>query len=497
MSYVNKVSSANHSHRRQRHLHNDVSEQQSYGEFEQSANGNFGRNDNQNDHYPRLRNKSLAEAFLTSDQILARIMAIFASLVFTIIIISFRPFDTSNVADTVGSGGDVLNQVGYIAIVAIMLFLLLTQTSPRRLLSFATPIWGLFLIAIFAALMQNPSPVDAMRAVVLTLFAGFAAFSVLVLPHSRPDLRLTIMLTAIIILTLSYAGLVLLPNAAKHGYSAFEAQHFGLWRGPFPHKNIAGPIMSMLAIFGLYIWRSGNPIIGALITILAFIFVLNTGSKTTTGFLPLSIMVIMVAGIFASPRLAVLATLMVISVVAALSIGTIFSDSLKDITASLLGDATFTGRVSLWKHGIYTFLANPITGMGFNNFWTTDTVVNGPLPSYAEWDIRDIVHGHNNYIDLLLNYGLIGGGIILYVMFILPMRNYVKAYKKGNDRKLADMFMMMIVFSMLLSFMETFILHRSDPIWIFHIFAVVGLQMLSYQGKIKKRRRTKRASAAR
>lgn len=495
MSYVNKITSANHNRLSPQYRdyadeairqdafsgHPDnLMHDQTHDLIRDSANSNIYSEDQ-----PPV---PLIQAIMQSPSSMNKLMAIFASLVFTVIIISFRPFDRATSPTDFAASGDTVNQVGYVAIFGIMGILLLSNVSPRRLLSFARPLWAIFLIAVLAAVMQNPSPFTAMRTVLLTLFAAFAAFAVLVLPHSKRDLKMVITITSILILGMSYAGLVLLPDVAKHGYSAFEAQHFGLWRGPFPHKNIAGPIMSILAIFGIYIWRSGSPLLGALLTLAAFIFVLNTGSKTTSGFLPISVLIILSAGLFASARMAVVATILAVTTIGLLTIGTLYSDTLAGITASILDDATFTGRLTLWRHGIITFLSNPM-GEGFNNFWNTSAVLNGPLPGYADWDFREIVHGHNNYIDVLLNYGLVGGAVIFFTLFVMPMVNYISIYKAGAERKLADMFMMMIVFIMLLSFMETFILHRSDPIWIFHVFAVFGLQMLATElGKTKQKK---------
>ncbi len=482
MSYVNKITSANHNDE-YRDYAADERPQEPYPDYPLEA-----ANSNSIPYYDQP--VPLIQSILQSPSSMRKLMAFFASLVFTIIIISFRPFDTSTLSNDVTVTGDAVNQIGYVAIVATMAILLLTNVSLRRLMSFATPLWGVFLIAVFAAVMQNPSPFTAMRTVLLTLFAAFAAFSVLILPHSKRELKFMITVMATLILGMSYVGLVLLPEAAKHGYSAFEAQHLGLWRGPFPHKNIAGPIMSVLTIFGIYIWRSGSPVLGALLTLAAFIFVLQTGSKTTSGFLPISILIVLSASLFASARLAVFATLIAVAIIGLLTIGTIYNDTLAGITASILEDATFTGRLTLWQHGIITFLSNPM-GEGFNNFWNTPPVLYGPIPGYADWDFREIVHGHNNYIDVLINYGIIGGSVIFFALFVMPMINYISIYKRRENRKLADMFMMMIAFIMLLSFMETFILHRSDPIWIFHVFAVFGLQMLAMEQRSKAKKRVR------
>ncbi len=57
--------------------------------------------------------------------------------------------------------------------------------------------------------------------------------------------------------SLSYVGLVIFPDVAIHTADSIEPEHAGLWRGVFPHKNIAGPVMACFSFGGLYLWRRG------------------------------------------------------------------------------------------------------------------------------------------------------------------------------------------------------------------------------------------------
>jgi O-antigen ligase len=384
-------------------------------------------------------------------------MVLVATLAFVIVILTFAPFDTT-VYGVQTAEGDKVNQIGSIALFAIMGFLLLTCVNFRRITGFLTPTWILFICVVFVGIIKSPDALASSRMIFLTLVAAFTSFSVLLIPKTMRDLRMVLLLTALIVITISYVGLVLFPDVAKHGSDGFETQHFGLWRGPYAHKNIAGPIMSVIAIIGIYVWRTGSSILAPIITLAAFIFMLKTGSKTTTGFLPIVIMIIFFSRIFGSPRLAILANLVVVFTMLILTLGTIFSEQLENMTTSILADPSFTGRVSLWTHGLYTFFEKPYLGLGLNSFWNTNVIINGPLPSYAQWDFRKIINGHSNYVDVLLYFGMIGGGIIFLVLYILPIFNYVKAYKTPSNRKLADMFMMIIFFLTLISLMETYVL---------------------------------------
>lgn len=414
---------------------------------------------------------------------------IFCSIVFSIIILSFRPFSAATSVQNIETG-DPLNQIGFLTLFGLMSILLLTQVSQRQLRYFATPMIVLFLASAAISIFNSPASYDAARALALAFISAFLAFSLLLLPRSERSLRTILINTSITILVVAYGGILLVPDLAKHGYSSLEAQHFGLWRGPFAHKNNAGPAFSVIAIFGIYIARSGQGILGALITAAAFLFVINTGSKTTSGFLPIAIAIVLFAHLFSSARLAVFLGLLAIIAIGFLTVGSIYFEPLAHATALVIEDGTFTGRASLWLFGLDHISYRPWFGFGFDNFWGSDFLDSMPLPSYVAWDVRNMVHGHNNYIDLLLAFGLIGSIPIFLFLFVLPFLNYIHAYQDKSQRRLADLFFMIIIFMCLLSFMETFILWRADPIWIFHIFSVLGLHFLA-----KTNCRSKRASA--
>lgn len=426
---------------------------------------------------------SLMDAF-SDHKVQQFIMVVFCSLMFTVIIVSFRPFDAAQSASSFDDG-DPVNQIGFVALLGIIFLGLLTGVSKRKLRYFLSPSLFLFMAALAISLTIHPEPGEAMRGLALSLIAAFVVFGILLLAQDQQTLRHILIATSILVLLISYAGLFVFPNEAKHISLSHEAQHYGLWRGPFSHKNVAGPVFCVLTIFGVYIFRSGHLWLGIAIALSSFIFVLNTGSKTTSGFLPIAIGIVLFARLFSSKSMVIILALMSIIAVATLTLGSIYYESIEAITALFLDDTTFTGRKSLWLFGIDHILQRPFLGYGFNNFWGTAAIENAPLPSYAAWDVRNMVYAHNNYIDLLISFGTFGGVFVALLVFILPFRNYVCAYTHQGNQKLADMFIMIVILMMLVSFMETFILWRSDPNWILHIFAVFGLHFLAAKARDK------------
>lgn len=394
-----------------------------------------------------------------------------------LMLISFQPFAHSSLVSETGGDGNVVNQVGFLAAGVVFALSMLCLANRRVLASLLTP--GFLLLAIVIAYMvaTSPHPDDVIRGISLTLIGMFIALSTIVLPRSEYDLQLALLAGATAVLAMSYGGLLLVPDLATHGYDVYEPQHSGLWRGHFSHKNIAGPVMSVIAIFGIYLVRSGYRLAGWVIFLAGALFVLETGSKTTSGFFPLSIMIVWMATLFGRSSAAVVCFVLALCTVAAVTLGSLYSDTILAMIGNLLGDNTYTGRATLWQFSISKIPEEPWLGFGLYNFWSTDNVFLLDKPFEDAWDYRFIVHGHNNYLDILLNLGLVGGSVLLWVLYVAPVINYVRARKIRENRKLADMFFTIVVFMALLSFLETFFLARNDPLWLMHIFAVFGLHL--------------------
>ncbi|KJS19836.1 MAG: hypothetical protein VR78_02715 [Hoeflea sp. BRH_c9] len=405
---------------------------------------------------------------------------ILSALGLALMLISLQPFEGESLVSASGAKqGSAINQFGFLAAGLVFALALLCLTSRKVLASLLTPGLLMFGIVLAYNVALSPQPEAELRAVVLTVIGMFIAFSVIVLPRGEKDFQIALIAATAATLAMSYGGLLLVPHLATHGYDSAELQHVGLWRGHFSHKNVAGPVMCAIAIFGVYLIRSGHRFAGLIIFAASTLFVLKTGSKTTNGFFPVSIMIVLLAGIFRNSAVAVLAFILAWITAGVFTLGSLYSPSLSQLVGDLLGDATYTGRTTLWEFGLSRIPEHPWLGYGLYNFWGSDLVVNLDRPFESPWDFRTIVHGHNNYIDMVLSLGVLGGSVVFWVLFVGPVFNYVKARRIPGNAKLADMFFMIIVFMSLLSFLETFFLARSNSLWLMHAFAVFGLHVLA------------------
>lgn len=395
-----------------------------------------------------------------------------------LIIMTLTPYSGDGAAASGSAGsGNIVNQVGYLALAAIYMFALLTLVDRRVLSKALSPAWiAVFAIAFWSA-RQGHDPGAAMRGVMLTLVSMTLVVGTVLLPASEKDFVNAGATAVLIILAINYAAIVLAPNLATHTAAGGEPWHAGSWRGHLVHKNFTAPVFSVITMFGIYCWRSGAPLRGSLIFFLGAIFVFNTDSKTTSGFLPLAIIIVLAIALTHRPRLMLFVHLVVTALIACLTIGTVISPNLLEITRSLIEDATFTGRDEIWRMGLSDITRHFWEGYGYSSYWVSPAVEGKELNYEAAWDVREIISGHNTYMDALLTLGIPGGLAMIALLMVKPLLDYLKAFRQPQNRRLADFFLMVVIFMTYTGMMETFLLNRADPMWLLFVLGIFGLMV--------------------
>ena len=327
-----------------------------------------------------------------------------------IMIFSLNPFMGDVVSDgNPGTTANVVNQIGYIGLGALFIFFMLATVAPRTLLQLVSPSWLIIFAIAYFSCMQSYDPAASARGVTLSLVAMLIVAGVLVLPRSEKEFVEACANAVLLLLVINYAALVLLPERAIHQASALESWHAGYWRGHLSHKNVSAPVFSVLAMFGIYCLRSGARLRGWAITLLAVIFVLHTGSKTTIGFLPLAIGIVLCGSAIRSAGAIVAVHLCFAALVTCLTVGTIYSPGLHAMTAAVLEDPTFTGRDAIWQFASESIAAHPWFGHGYASFWQSPVIRGMEANFEADWDVRGIVSAHNTFLDALLTFGIPAG----------------------------------------------------------------------------------------
>ncbi|HTO33412.1 MAG TPA: O-antigen ligase [Pararhizobium sp.] len=430
--------------------------------------------------YHRLAVPPLPGDSLLTTRIMPSLAAFLSGAGLFLIALTLMPFPNPHDTETsAANDGNIINQIGYLGLGGIYLFAMLLVVDKRVLKRVVSPSWIVIFAIAFLSCLQSYDPTASARGLMLSLIAMILVAGVLVLPRSETDFVNAGANAILFLLLINYAALVIAPDRAIHSASGGEPWHAGFWKGHLIHKNVTAPVFSVLCMFGIYCLRAGATWRGALIALLAANFVLHTGSKTTIGFLPLAIMLVLGGRAIAKPGLMVLAHFIFTILIFCLTLGTIYSDTFLSITSMLLEDSTFTGRDDIWKFASASLPHHLWFGHGYASFWLSPVIRGMEANFEANWDVRGIVSGHNSYLDAVLTFGLPGGVIIILMLFVKPFYDYLRANRQAQSRHFADFCVMVIIFMTYNGMMESFFLNRADPMWLLTALAVFGLGLVA------------------
>jgi O-antigen ligase len=410
------------------------------------------------------------------------IAAFLSGLGLFILLLTLQPFAPPPQTAEGESSGNIVNQIGYISLALIYGAAMLAFCERAALARLRS---SSLLVVLAVAALSLPQALDSeasFRALLLVSFAMVLVVGILVLPWTEASFANAAANATLALLLLVYAAILLAPNLAVHGAEGVEGGHAGDWRGHLSHKNYAAPVFSMVAMFGIYVWRMGLKWRGAAVVLLSVVFVFNSGSKTTMGFLPVAIGLVMLARLLGRPRLVLAMHLGMVVLVGALTVGTVFSPALLKLSAAINADVTFTGRDEIWKFASARISEKPWLGYGYVSFWQTPAVTRMEENFEASWDIRGIGSGHNSYLDAMLMFGIPGGLVMIYCLMIKPLRNYLAAQADPERQRFADLCAMMVMFMTYAGMLESFFLNRAEPVWLLLAFAVLGLEYASRMG---------------
>ncbi|MBB3999362.1 O-antigen ligase family protein [Aureimonas pseudogalii] len=400
-----------------------------------------------------------------------------ATLMLSCLWVTMQPFQTKFVEGA--TSGSPVNQLGYGLLALVGGLVLLTATPRPALRALASPVWIVMALVLVQSAAHSPTPDASLRAVLFALAAMTSATAVLCLTPSVAAFRLVLAGAALAVLGLCYGGIVALPGAAIHDASGPEAAHAGLWRGVYPHKNMAGPVMATLFFAGLYLLRCRWRLVGGAIAVLAAIFAIQTGSKTTAALLPAVAVLVTFGRMFGGRILPVAALAVLLAAMALLTLGAAISPVLYDGLQWILPGTTFTGRLDLWRFAIGVLGDRGWTGLGFESFWATPVVKGAEISMELSWDPRGIVNAHNGFLDVAIALGWPGLACAVAVIVVLPFRDFLRIGRGREEVRLGDFFLMVLAFSLLNAMLESFLFSRNNPVWISTWLAIVGLRLLA------------------
>lgn len=393
--------------------------------------------------------------------------------------VSFSPFADLGSTDLLelAEGRDVQVYAAFALMAAASAFYV-WRSDRRALAAIATPFNLALLCWIGVTLVTSQDFSNSLKRVLMFGFVATCSLSLFLLPRGRDDLARLLSVVALVIVALSYLGLIFAPHYTIHQATDIgEPQLAGDWRGIFGHKNIASAIFSVLTFIGIFVLRAGRTIEGSAIFALSLLFVLCSGGKSSTA---ICLATIVLSFLAARARNAVAWSIVVFAPLAllnSLGLGSILLPPLASISAALPLDATFTGRTDIWSFAIPKAGEKPIFGHGLGAFWNTAALRFGGEDTTI-W-AGNAAHAHNGYLDTALAMGLPGLALALAALIAQPARDARRALARGDEPAVALLFLQIWMFSLYLNSLESFLFDRANPSWVALLFAIFGMRYLA------------------
>ena len=167
-----------------------------------------------------------------------------------------------------------------------------------------------------------------------------------------------------------------------------------------------------------------------------------------------------------------------------------------DVANSLGRDASFSGRTVIWSALIPT-VSNPILGTGFDSFWNSPNVLmfQSTLNFSGWYHAERLNEAHNGYLEVYLNLGCIGLGLVALIL----TTGYMRACKAfARNREFGSLILAYIVTGMIYSITEAGF-RTLSACWIFILLAFTcasGIVAGLLQDKTVKHRASRQIEAS-
>lgn len=186
-----------------------------------------------------------------------------------------------------------------------------------------------------------------------------------------------------------------------------DPYHVNDFRGLTEHKNMFGEYMAELLLVAICFTSKRRWVRGAVVVVaLVMLLWAHSGSAM----LAVGITFLFFPALFALRFRRSQAILLVIAG-ASLAAGflALLSRDWTSVLDVLGKDSTLTGRSQLWSLVWEAIYRRPLLGYGFDSFWHGLTGESIRVISVVGWQVA---HSHNGYLDVLLDFGLVGSCIV-------------------------------------------------------------------------------------
>jgi O-antigen ligase len=356
---------------------------------------------------------------------------------------------------------------------ALALFAVVNKLSVFKRV--VTPILVLIFLWFACSAVLSAYPGLALRRLVLAGFVIFQAAMFVFLPEDRLHFARLLAVGAALILILCWGGVFLAPHLSIHQSTDIaEPQLAGNWRGLFAHKNGAGASMGLLIIFGIYIFRGLNAVLGGSIVVFAALFLFFTDSKSPMMLLPLALIFGVLFVWVRRPEAKLFVLVSVPAIIGALTIGSVEVPALNKLVG-MMPDPTFTGRSIIWEFALDHIAERPLVGFGFEAFWQTDALVSS-WTWLESWGFR-ASDAHNGFLNIAVTTGLVGLVLTLGWLLVRPFIDHIRTPPSSVDSALNLMFIQIWLFGIYLCGFESELFRNGSALWFMMAVSIIALHV--------------------
>lgn len=190
----------------------------------------------------------------------------------------------------------------------------------------------------------------------------------------------------------------------------------GDWRGVFPHKNVLGPTMAVAVFTELFILVACKERPRWRLALLSTYFVLVVLSHSETALLLSLAFLVGACGYLVWRRDRLMGVFISIMVILLLFAALIVLWSDPKFALGILGkDTGLTGRTALWSSVIPLINQRLGLGWGYRAMWQANDASAVVIDQMVGWGATS---SHNTFLEVTLQLGLVGAGVLLVVVVI-------------------------------------------------------------------------------
>lgn len=329
---------------------------------------------------------------------------------------------------------------------------------------------GFILLSIwcFVSIFWAAEPAISFRRVML-LILNAATLMMIVNVLTRDDIVKTLAILFSVLLLISLLAIPIIPGAVHVNSELFDSGLAGNWKGVFIHKNHAAPAVAFGVFLFIYQFLKDKNYFWLVMSMLGFIFIFFTQSKTTLALtIPSMLFGFVMVWIAKRPYLR---NVVAVVMLALLMVLLLLMNVIIEAFIYLLDDPeALTGRATIWNL-IYLALKDHFwLGLGYGSVWRVgdNMVIAEYAVGWVDW-VFTLSHSHNGYLEAFISLGFIGFLIAIFVLIINPFCSVL--FSNSEDEKFFFLFYSFFFFFMFHNFLETDLLNAADGRWL--IFLVI------------------------